>query len=162
MKAVDYRENKEGVKDMRIMFPNECWIRLIEDPNTNTDAYQFLQSHGELLYYLALESDDIWEEVDQLNSAGLKVGKEAVENSEDGYTITLEAEEAVGFPVIIIQPHESSYGFDCNKCFNPNVLGLQHVGVAIKDLHAAVVRFEKLFGIKAKDSQSQKQTSLHH
>lgn len=154
LKAVDYREPADNVKDMRVLFPNECWLRLIEDNNKGSETNNFLSEKGENLYYLALLSDNLKEDVERLKKAGLDFGEKDIEDTEDGLTVNVKAEDAIGFPVKIIQPHKNSITFEPEKCSNPNILGLQHVGVAIKDVKYASSRFAQLFGLESKELRS--------
>ena len=49
----------------------------------------------------------------------------------------------------LIQPHTTSYYWEPEKVSNPNLLGLQHIGVAVNNVAKAAERFEMLFGVKA-------------
>lgn len=151
LKAVDYRSDQgKGFQfDARIMFPNECWLHLVQNWNPESRVNQFLKSHGEGLEHLALETDDIEADVAYLRKIGVPVYQDTIFNAADGFEAFVFPQDAIGFTVELIQPHATSWKFDPAKLSNPNILGLQHIGVAVKDLDRAVQRFDQLFRIKA-------------
>jgi len=144
-------EDIKGFTAGRALFPNECWLFLQEAGGNNPAAAAFYKKHGENLDHIALESDNLQEEIERLNKAGFKVSDGDIEDGAEGRSITVPAEEAIGFGVKIIEPRAEGFKFDKKLCGNPDVLGLQHIGVAVKDMQASISRFETLFGIKAED-----------
>ena len=150
-KATDFRNDqgkKNGVShqlDARIMMPNGCWLHLVQNWNPDSRVNKFLQKHGESLEHVALETTDIEEEVAHLRSIGCPVVDDKINNAADGFESFVTPEDGIGFTVELIQPHKTSYGFEPWKCSNPNVLGIQHIGVACKDVAASTEKFAKLF-----------------
>jgi len=144
-------ENGPYGKTTRMLFPNECWLFIREKSADDAAAYEFYQQHGENLDHIALESDNIREELERLQKAGLTLTEADIKDESEGRTITVPAEGPIGFMVKIIQPGKGSFTFDKRLCSNPNMLGLQHIGVAVKDMDATTGRFEELFGLKALD-----------
>ncbi len=57
-------------------------------------------------------------------------------------------------PWSCIQPHATSWNFDLSKVTNPNVRGLQHIGVAVRDVNQAARRFEQLFRLTADEPRT--------
>jgi hypothetical protein len=150
---VDYRNNQgKGFQlDARIMLPNECWLHVVQNWNPESRVNRFLRSHGEGLEHIALESNDIEADVAHLRETGVPLFQDQIFNAPDGYEAFVYPEHAIGFTVELIQPHKTSWGFDPNKLSNLNVLGLQHIGVAVKDVIPASTRFAGLFGLSARD-----------
>jgi catechol 2,3-dioxygenase-like lactoylglutathione lyase family enzyme len=105
--------------------------------------------------------------VDHLRKIGVPVYQDTIFNAADGYEAFVYPQDGIGFTVELIQPHATSWRFDEAKLSNPNVLGLQHIGVAVKDLSAAAQRFEHLFGVKAEELRTdqhygtQKDITIH-
>jgi methylmalonyl-CoA epimerase len=153
LKAVDFRNDQgKGMQlDARIMLPNECWLHLVQNWNPESRVNQFLHSHGEGLEHIALETDNIEADVDRLRKMAVPVYQDTIFNAADGFEAFIYPQDAIGFTVELIQPHVNSWKYDETKLSNPNILGLQHIGVAIKNMEKAVERFEMLFGLKAKD-----------
>jgi catechol 2,3-dioxygenase-like lactoylglutathione lyase family enzyme len=119
--------------------------------NPESRVNRFLRSHGEGLEHIALESDDIEADVARLRASGVPLFHNEILNTNDGYEAFVYPEHAIGFTVELIQPHKTSWNFDESKVSNPNVMGLQHVGVAVKDAIGAGRRCEQLFGLPATD-----------
>jgi methylmalonyl-CoA epimerase len=131
------------------MFANECWLHLVQNWNPESRVNRFLKSHGEGLEHLALQTDNIEADVEHLRKIGVPVYQDTIFNAADGFEAFIFPQDAIGFTIELIQPHAASWKFDPAKLSNPNILGLQHIGVAVKDLDRATRCFEQLFGIKA-------------
>lgn len=151
LKAVDFRNDQgKGFQfDSRIMFPNECWLHLVQNWNPESRVNKFLHSHGEGLEHVCLETDNIETDVAYLRKIGVPLYQDTIFNAADGFEAFVYPDDAIGFTVELIQPHVNSWRYDAARLSNPNVLGLQHIGVAVKDINKAVQRFETLFGLKA-------------
>jgi methylmalonyl-CoA/ethylmalonyl-CoA epimerase len=150
-KSYDFRNDQgKGFQlDARIMMPNECWLHLVQNWNPESRVNQFLQTHGEGLEHIAIETDNIEADVAHLRSIGVPIYQDTIFNAADGFEAFVYPEDAIGFTIELIQPHSTSYAFEAEKVNNPNLLGLQHIGVAVKDMQKSVTRFKKLFGIQA-------------
>ncbi len=135
--------------DSRIMLPNNCWLHVVQNWNPESRVNRFLHSHGEGLEHLALETDDIEADVAHLRQLGVPVYQDTIFNAADGFEAFVYPDDAIGFTVELIQPHASSWNFDPSKVANPNVRGLQHIGVAVRDVDRAARRFEQLFRLAA-------------
>jgi methylmalonyl-CoA/ethylmalonyl-CoA epimerase len=151
LRAVDFRNNQgKGFQfDARIMLANECWLHLVQNWNPEARVNKFLNKHGEGLEHLCLETDDIEADVAYLRKIGVSLFQDTIFNAADGFEAFVFPDDAIGFTVELIQPHANSWKFDATKLSNPNILGLQHIGVAVKDILSATQKFEKLFGLKA-------------
>lgn len=151
LKAQDYRSNQgKGFQlDARVMIPNGCWLHLVQNWNPESRVNQHLRAHGEGLEHIALQTDDIEADVAHLREIGVPVFQDTIFNAADGFEAFVYPADAIGFTVELIQPHPTSWQHDASQVTNPNVLGLQHIGVAVKDMDSAVTRFDRLFGLKA-------------
>jgi methylmalonyl-CoA/ethylmalonyl-CoA epimerase len=153
LQAVELRKDQgKGFQlDARIMFPNQCWLHVVQNWNPESRVNKFLKEHGEGLEHIALETDDIEADVAHLREIGVPLYQDKIFDAADGFEAFVYPADAIGFTVELIQPHVTSWNFDASKVTNPNVLGLQHIGVAVKDLEGAAERFEKLFRIRGVD-----------
>ena len=159
LKAVDLRNDQgKGLQlDARILFPNECWLHLVQNWNPESRVSRFLRNVGEGLEHICLETDDIEADVARLRGLGVPVFQDKIFNAPDGFEAFVYPDDAIGFTVELLQRHETSWDFDASKLSYPNVLGLQHIGVAVHDVEKATERFAELFDIQGKES-----ISLHH
>ncbi len=158
--ATDYRNDQgKGYQlDARIMMPNRTWLHLVQNWNVESRVNRFLQEHGEGLEHICLETTDIEEEVAYLRSIGVPIFEDKIFNAADGYEAFIYPEDGIGFTVELIQPHATSYYWEPEKVSNPNLAGLQHIGVAVKNVAEAAGKFEKLFRVKA----TALRTDQHH
>ena len=151
LKAQDFRNDQgKGFQlDARIMLPNGCWLHLVQNWNPESRVNQYLKRHGEGLEHVALQTDDIERDVAHLREIGVPLFQDSIFNAADGFEAFVYPQDAIGFTIELIQPHATSWRHDASQVTNPNLLGLQHIGVAVKDVVQAGARFEKLFGLKA-------------
>ena len=151
LRALDLRKDQgRGFQlDARVMFSNGCWLHAVQNWNPESRVNKFLRAHGEGLEHIALETDDIEGEVAHLRRLGVPLYQDQIFNAADGFEAFVYPEDAIGFTVELIQPHATSWRFDAAKVTNPNVLGLQHIGLAVKNVAGAAERFENLFRVKA-------------
>jgi 4-hydroxyphenylpyruvate dioxygenase-like putative hemolysin len=151
LKAQDFRNNQgKGFQlDARIMIPNGCWLHLVQNWNPESRVNRYLCTKGEGLEHLALQTDDIEADVAHLRRIGVPLYQDTIFNAADGFEAFVYPEDAIGFTVELIQPHATSWQHNASQVTNPNLLGLQHIGVAVKDVGRAASRFEELFGLKA-------------
>ena len=133
------------------MFPNQCWLHVVQNWNPESRVNRFLRSHGEGLEHLALETDDIEADVAHLRKLGVPIFQDTIFKAADGFEAFVYPEDGIGFTVELIQPHDTSWNFDPTRLTNGNVQGLQHIGVAVRDVKKAAERFEQLFGLAADD-----------
>ena len=150
MKGVDYRNDQgKGFQlDARLMLPNGCWLHLVQNWNPESRVNKFLKQHGESLEHICLETNDIEADVDHLRKIGVPLYQDTIFNAADGFEAFVYPEDGIGFTVELIQPHTTSYYWEPEKVTNPNLLGLQHIGVAVNNVIKATERFEMLFGLK--------------
>ncbi|MBI9044158.1 MAG: VOC family protein [Anaerolineaceae bacterium] len=150
MKAYQIRRDQgKGFQyDARLMFPNEVWLHIVQNWNPESRVNQFLQKHGEGLEHIALESNNIEDDVNHLRKLGVPVYEDTIFDAADGYEAFVYPEDGIGFTVELIQPHTTSWIYNQGELSNRGLLGLQHVGVAVRDVAAASEKFNKLFRIE--------------
>lgn len=158
MKARDFRDDQgKGMQyDARILLGNECWLHVVQNWNPESRVHQFLEEHGEGIEHIALETNDIEADVQHLHDIGVPIYKDKIFDANDGYEAFVYPENAIGFTVELIQPHETSWTYPedvhgASVSDKMGIIRLQHVGVGVRDLDAACERFQRLFGLPAQD-----------
>jgi methylmalonyl-CoA/ethylmalonyl-CoA epimerase len=141
--ATDIR-NDSIQRDARIMMPNRVWLDLIENNNPESRVCKFIKMKGEGLEHLAFETDDINEEASNIKSQGIRIFQDKIIDSKDGFSVYIEPEQAMGYTIEIIQLHSSSRTWDAEKLSNPNLSGLEHIGIAVFNVGEAAKKFEKI------------------
>ncbi len=113
LKARDFRENQgKGMqRDARVLLGNECWLHLVQNWDPESRVYKFLESHGEGLEHIALESDDIAGDVERVKAGGATVFQKRIFDAPDGFEAFIYPEDTSGFTVELIQPHADSWGY---------------------------------------------------
>lgn len=156
--ARDYRTDQgRGFQhDARILLGNACWLHVVYNWNPESRVYQFQEQYGGQLEHIALETDDIEGDVQRLRDLGVPIWQDRILKAADGFEAFVYPGDGIGFTVELIQPHATSWGYPEDAMGKPisskmGITRLQHIGVAVKDLHAACDRFEQLFGLKAQD-----------
>lgn len=150
--ASDIRNDQEhGAQlDARIMMPNQTWLHLVENHDANSLTNKFLQEHGEGLDHAALETDDIELEIAHLKALGVNIYQNKVFESSEGKHAYILAKDAIGFNVELIQPSKRALRWNPDKISNPNLKGLQHIGVAVTNVKESTAKFRDLFRIEAR------------
>jgi len=112
-KAQDFRDNQGHGKqrDARILLGNECWIHLVQNWDSDSRVYKFLEARGEGLEHIALESDDIAADVERVKAAGAEVFQKRIFDATDGFEAFVYPDDSAGFTVELIQPHADSWGY---------------------------------------------------
>ena len=158
LQARDFRADQgKGMQhDARILLGNECWIHVVHNWDPNSRVYQFLDRHGEGLEHIALETNDIEQDVQRLRDLGVPIYRDKIFDANDGYEAFVYPDDAIGFTVELIQPHATSWTYpegveDVPVSNKMGLARLQHIGLAVKDAQAACQRFETLFGLKGRD-----------
>jgi methylmalonyl-CoA/ethylmalonyl-CoA epimerase len=137
-------------KGARIPFPNECWLYVMESCQTDSSVYRFIQSRGPGLERVAFLTDDVEAEFERVRQAGVALAGDALVDTSLGCRFVVPGEHASGVTVELLQPLPGSRAFDAPANIS-GVLGLQHIGLAVRDLEATCAAFERLFDLKAGD-----------
>ena len=150
IKTTDILDGQGGIST-KVIFPNDCGLYIRERNGADSYLSDFYKNHGENLDHISLESDNIHEEYERLVKAGVKLTVNDILDEPEGRTITVPGDNGIGFMVKIVQPDVGGSAPDDGGCTNPNILGLQHVGVTVQDMDSFIARFEELFGLNASE-----------
>ena len=142
--------------DARILLGNECWLHLVQNWNPESRVNQFLNTKGEGLEHIALETDSIEKDVAHLRSIGVPIFEDTIFDAQDGYEAFVLPDQLPGLTIELIQSHDRSWVYPEESLGQPisscmNLLQLQHLGLVVADLKSTSEKFEKLFGLKAVD-----------
>ncbi len=111
--AQDYRNDQGKGKqlDARILFPNQCWLHLVQNWDPEARVNRFLQSRGEGLDHIALQTTDIDGDVAGLRERGIPFFQDTIFDANDGYEAFVYPDQLPGMTAELIQPHAHSWGF---------------------------------------------------
>jgi len=158
LQARDFRDDQgKGMQyDARILLGNECWLHVVQNWNPESRVNKFLQRHGEGLEHIALQTDSIEADVQHLREIGVPVYQDKIFPAADGFEAFVYADQTPGVTVELIQPHETSWSYpeeatEAAVSSSMGITHLQHIGLAVKDIHTASQRFRELFGLAAQD-----------
>jgi methylmalonyl-CoA/ethylmalonyl-CoA epimerase len=150
----DFRDDQgKGFQhDSRVLLGNECWLHVVYNWNRESRVNRFLTREGPGLEHLALETDDIEADVRRLRELGVPLFEDKVFDANDGYEAFVYPDDAVGFTVELIQPHENSWGYPADAGGKPvsNVLGVEYlhsVSAGAEEPERSAQRFAELFGL---------------
>ena len=161
LKSCDFRDDQgKGMQyDARILLGNECWLHLVQNWDERARVNKFLGQRGEGLEHIAIETDDIEGDVMHLREIGVPIFEDRIFPANDGYEAFVFPDQLPGLTVELIQGHETSWVYPEEALGKPisetlKIVGLQHLGLAVKDVQHSCERFEHLFGLEARDIQT--------
>ena len=113
LKCRDFRDDQGGGMqyDARILLGNECWLHLVQNWNHESRVYGFLQEHGQNLEHIALQTENILEDLEYLRSIGEQINQRRIADADDGFEAFLYPHQTPGFTVELIQPHPASWTY---------------------------------------------------
>ena len=161
LKARDFRDDQgRGMQlDARILLGNECWLHLVQNWNPESRVNRFLREKGEGLEHICLETDDIEADVAHLREIGVGVWEDRILDANDGYEAFVYPDKLPGLTIELIQSHDRSWYYPPEAAGEPvsdsmGVFRLQHIGLCVHDLADACARFERFFGLVARDHRN--------
>ena len=94
-----------------------------------------------------------------LREIGVPIFEDRIFPANDGYEAFVFPDQLPGLTVELIQGHETSWVYPEEALGKPisetlKIVGLQHLGLAVKDVQHSCERFEHLFGLEARDIQT--------
>jgi methylmalonyl-CoA/ethylmalonyl-CoA epimerase len=122
----------------------------MESAQPDSPVTTYLQTKGPGLERIALLSDDIEAEFERVHQTGVQVPDQAPVDTPTGRRFTIPAAEMSGVAVEVIQTKPGAWEHNAPRDIS-GVLGLQHVGVAVKDLQATIRQFGDLLDLQASD-----------
>lgn len=137
-------------KGARIPFGNECWLYVMQSSNPDSHVHRYLAERGPGLERVAFLSDDADADFERAQQAGLPLTKEDLVDTPSGRRFEIPAQYVNGVTVEVCQPTSGAWdwtGVDSSS----GVLGLQHIGVAVRNLEAACTAFAQFVDLKAHD-----------
>lgn len=113
LEAQDFRNDQgKGMQlDARILFPNQCWLHLVQNWNPESRVRRFLESRGEGMDHIAIRTADIDHDVGQLREDGIPFFEDTVLDANDGYEAFIYPDQLPGMTVELIQPHAHSWTY---------------------------------------------------
>ena len=135
-------------KGARLAFPNECWLYVMESHQSDSPVASFLRDRGPGLERVALLSDDIESEFDRVRQAGVPIPASALASTPLGRRFTVPARHVSGVAVEVYESDPDAWVYDSPANIN-GVLGLQHIGLAVRDLAETREQFRRFFDLEA-------------
>ena len=113
LSAQDFRDDQgKGMQyDARILLPNHCWLHLVQNWNPEARVNRFLQSRGQGLDHIAVQTTDIQADVTYLRDHDIPVFKDEILNAADGFESFVYPDQLPGMTVELIEPHAHSWSF---------------------------------------------------
>ena len=113
LQAQDFRDDQgQGMQyDARILFPNHCWLHLVQNWNPDSRVNRFLTNRGEGLDHIALQTSDVRSDVAYLRENNIPVFRDEILNAADGFEAFVYPDQLPGMTVELIQPHVHSWSF---------------------------------------------------
>ncbi len=134
----------------RVAFPNTCWLYLMEPSSSPSLIARYFEQKGPGLERVAFLSDEVEAELARVRARGVPLADDALADTPVGRRFVVPPEYVSGVAVEILEPRAGCWEF----CAPPNlsgVLGLQHIGVGVKDLEAAAQAFQDLFDLEPRE-----------
>ncbi len=132
----------------RLAFPNRCWLYFMESKQPESLITQHLRKRGAGLERIALLTDEIDYEFESVRQAGIPMSRDELVDTTLGKRFTVPGDYLSGVTVEIYQAAPGTWVHEAPACIS-GVLGLQHIGVGVRNLQATVERFETLFELEA-------------
>ena len=109
----DFRDDQgRGMQyDGRILLGNDCWLHVVQNWNSESRVYKFLQKHGEGLEHIAIQTNSIEADVQYLRDIGVPVYRDMIFDAPDGFEAFVYPDQTPGLTIELIQPHPTSWTY---------------------------------------------------
>jgi methylmalonyl-CoA/ethylmalonyl-CoA epimerase len=109
----DFRDDQgRGMQyDARILFPNKCWLHLVQNWDAESRVNRFLTDRGEGLDHIALQTSSVQADVSHLRERDVPIFRNEIKDANDGYEAFVYPDQLPGMTVELIQPHAHSWSF---------------------------------------------------
>jgi hypothetical protein len=97
--------------DARILFRNQCWLHLVQNWDAESRVNRFLNSRGEGLDHIALQTSSVQADVSHLRERDIPIFRDEIKDANDGYEAFVYPDQLPGMTVELIQPHAHSWSF---------------------------------------------------
>jgi len=134
----------------RIAFPNDCWLYLMEPRQGDSHIARYMREKGVGLERVAFLSDEVEAEFERVREGGVPLGDDALKDTPIGRRFVVPPEHVSGVAVEVLEPNEGSWVFNAPANIS-GILGLQHIGIAVRDLAATSKVFQRLFDLEPRD-----------
>lgn len=134
----------------RIPFPNACWLYLMEPSSSESLIAKYFERKGPGLERVAFLSDEVETEFARVRAQGIPLTDDALADTPVGRRFVVPPEYVSGVAVEVLEPHPGLWT-PCPSSDISGVLGLQHIGLGVKDLDITSKQFRDLFGLEPKD-----------
>ncbi len=134
----------------RIAFPNQCWLYVMESHQPESRIFQYMQERGAGLERIAFMTDDIEAEFERVRRGGVPLSDDDLADTPSGRRFVVPPEYVSGVTVELFQPSAGYWVHDAPANIS-GVLGLQHIGIAVRDSEVTCNTFERLFDLHPRD-----------
>lgn len=140
----------------RIPFGHGCFLHLIQTSDPDSRVFRFLEERGEGLEHIALETNDLEDDLSRMQIHGIRIWKDTVFDRVDGQEAFVYPDQLPGITLQLIQPRDGETGFPEEAVGGSissvmNLIRLHHIGLVVENLRDACERFEKVLGLSARD-----------
>jgi catechol 2,3-dioxygenase-like lactoylglutathione lyase family enzyme len=127
-------------------FPNDCELCLMESHDPASPISQFITEKGPGLERLVFLTDSIEDDYLRITGAGIPVLQDKIHSDVLGDRLFIPRSHAFGMTLELLQP-EDVVAFGSTRSF-AGILGINHIGTAVRDIHAALKFYENVLGLK--------------
>ncbi len=138
----------QGVRGI-VLDAGDGAIELLEPIRDDTGAARFLKERGEDIHHVCFETDDVAAELQRAKALGMQLIDETPRHGLAGMVGFIHPRSSHGVLVELAQPTEERESApvtaDPNRPFG--ISGIDHVGIAVRDIHAGAEHFSEKFNM---------------
>lgn len=134
----------------RMPFPNGCWLHVMDSDQPESAVFQHIRDRGPGLERIVLLVDDAEAALKRVQSAGVDLPEDALADTPSGRRFVVPPEYVTGVRVELLERAPGQWVHDAPSDIS-GVLGLQHIGIATRDIQETCEAFSRLFGLEAEN-----------